>query len=336
MISARLGDLAQSLQLRRANTDLKSQLDRLSTELASGRTADPLTRLGGDVDALSGLETALRMNGAWRDSRNEAALFAGAQQQALERMQDLAMPLGPSLLEAAASNGGARLASTLSDTASRFSAFVSAINGTFAGRSLFSGAATQTPALAPAETILAELDAAVSGAATAADVIAAAEDFFLTPGGGFETLIYQGSDDALAPMPLDGSATVTLGLTAADPALRQSVMHLAIGALMHDGLMAGNSVERKALIGELGNGMLQSGSDIVTLRAGVGTAEARIEEAQARGAAQTASLEMALAELTGVDPFETATRLEQARLQLETVYTLTARLSGMSLAQVLR
>ena len=148
MISARLGDLAQSLQLRRANTDLKSQLDQLSMELASGRSADPLTRLGGDVDALSGLETALRMNAAWSDSRSEAAAFAGAQQLALGRMQDLTGPLGPSLLEAAASNGGARMESTLSDTASRFSAFVSAINGSFAGRSLFSGAATQSPALA--------------------------------------------------------------------------------------------------------------------------------------------------------------------------------------------
>ena len=94
MITARMGDLVQSLQLRRANVDMKSTLDRLSAELATGRSADPLTRLGGDLGALSGLEQSLRMNAAWRDSRNEAAAFAGAQQQALGRMQDLTTSLG--------------------------------------------------------------------------------------------------------------------------------------------------------------------------------------------------------------------------------------------------
>jgi flagellar hook-associated protein 3 FlgL len=336
MISTRVGDLAQHLTLRRANTDLKTTLDQLSAELASGRTADPLTRLGGDLGPLSAIESSMRLNAAWADSRNEASGFASAQQSALEYAQNLTTPVGMALLEASSSADATRLRATLDDTAERFSIFVSTLNSSFAGRSLFSGAATQTVALADADTIRTELGAAVAGAISAADVLAAAEDFFLSAGGGFETLIYQGSADPLAGFALDETTKVSLEVTAADPALREGMMRLGLGALMKDGLLESYPEERKALLEMLGNGLIQSVADVVELRAGVGHAEARIEESQARGAAADAALEMARAALVGIDPYDTATRLEQARVQLETVYTLTARLSGLSLAQVLR
>jgi flagellar hook-associated protein 3 FlgL len=68
------------------------------------------------------------------------------------------------------------------------------------------------------------------------------------------------------------------------------------------------------------------------MRAGIGTLEARIETATARNSAETSALEMARNEIIAVDPYKAATDLSAAQTQLETLYTVTARLSRLSLA----
>ena len=55
-----------------------------------------------------------------------------------------------------------------------------------------------------------------------------------------------------------------------------------------------------------------------------------------RNGAETTSLQIARNGITAVDPYETASRLEATRQQLETLYTLTARISRLSLVDFLR
>ena len=57
------------------------------------------------------------------------------------------------------------------------------LNGQVAGQSLFAGTTTDSPALAPADAILADLDALAAGAADAAAAIAAIDAYFAKPGG---------------------------------------------------------------------------------------------------------------------------------------------------------
>jgi flagellar hook-associated protein 3 FlgL len=58
--------------------------------------------------------------------------------------------------------------------------------------------------------------------------------------------------------------------------------------------------------------------------------------AETRGAAEATSLRMAELDLVAADPFEAAARLEEARLQLEQLYIVTARVARLSLVEVLR
>ena len=68
------------------------------------------------------------------------------------------------------------------------------LNTQVAGQSLFAGVATDRPALAPADAILADLDALTAGAATAADAIAAIDAYFSkSPPGAFYTSGYPAS-----------------------------------------------------------------------------------------------------------------------------------------------
>ncbi len=76
--------------------------------------------------------------------------------------------------------------------------------------------------------------------------------------------------------------------------------------------------------------------DLVTLRARVGTAEAAIERAAVRNGAEATQLEIARNRIIAVDPFRAATELQSLEVQLETLFTITARLSRLKLTDFLR
>ena len=59
-----IGDLAQSLVMRRQNTLLKGQLNNLTQELASGRKSDVGQSLSGDFALLGEFESFGLLSGA--------------------------------------------------------------------------------------------------------------------------------------------------------------------------------------------------------------------------------------------------------------------------------
>jgi flagellar hook-associated protein 3 FlgL len=124
-------------------------------------------------------------------------------------------------------------------------------------------------------------------------------------------------------------------LTAADPAIRDLLEGLALAALVAEGILAGDQVSRAALLKTSGEALLASGNDLATLRAEVGTAEAHIAGTAARNSAEASALEIARGGLIAADPYDTASALEAVQTQIETLYTLTARLSRLSLTDYL-
>ena len=54
-----LGDLAKTYMLRRQNTDLKTDLQRLTAELTTGQANDIGRQVGGDYAQLAGIDAAL-------------------------------------------------------------------------------------------------------------------------------------------------------------------------------------------------------------------------------------------------------------------------------------
>jgi flagellar hook-associated protein 3 FlgL len=81
--------------------------------------------------------------------------------------------------------------------------------------------------------------------------------------------------------------------------------------------------------------LLAAQKPIVELRAGLGALEARVEESATRNATQRTALQIAKSELVGADQYETASRYENARSQLESLYAITARSQRLSLSEFL-
>ncbi|MGR3659915.1 MAG: flagellin [Paracoccaceae bacterium] len=331
-----IGDLSVSYQNRRQNFELKTTLQRLSQELVSGQRADIATIITGDFTPIATLERSLKTTLAYTTVTAEATLLAASMQTALEHIQNTSSELATSLLVAGTSADSLILNTTASDAKSKFGAALSALNVRVADRYAFSGVTTNTPAFADETTILDALQLVVSTETTAQGVKDILDSWFDDAGGGFETIAYTGSDTKLGSIKISSENTVDLSTTAADVAIREVLKGLAMATFMSEGTFSGTPKERTKLAIAAGEKLHSAQYDLTALRANLGSAEASIDNVTANNSAQTAALEIARIDLTVIDPYQVATQLENISTQLEVFYTVTARLSRMSLAEYLR
>lgn len=327
-----VGDMAHGFRLRRHGAELQTHLTRLTTEMTSGVRSDLAAAVAGDFRVLAGIDRSLETLTAYKTATDEAALTTRALQTSLETAQTLAADLAPGLLTAAA--GTPALVDVAADEArQKFAAVVAALNTDIAGRYLLSGAATDRRPISGADNILAALATATTGQTTAAGVEAAAAAWFDAPpgAGGYLDTAYGGTAAPLAPLRIGPGEAAAINVTAADPAIRGLLKGLALGALVAGGQLPSDHAGRAALLGAAGEALIAAGGDMVTLRARIGTVEAGIADAAARNSAEASALGIARAGLIAADPYDTASALEAIRQQIETLHTLTARLSRLSL-----
>ncbi len=336
MHATSIGDLSMAFLTRLNNTRLKVDLQKVSQELASGRTTDLSKATGGDLGSFASIETALKTLSAYDVAAREAGQFVDTLQRSFETVQSQTSDLAPALLLASSAREATLVQSAAVDAKARFETVVSVLNTRLADRAILAGTATSDIALADVETMLADLQTAIAGAATADDVEAAVAAWFDDPGGGFETLGYLGATNDMAPFRIGPDEEAAVGLRADDDNLRDLFKGYAMAALVADDALLGNHDERVALIGKAATQLMAGDKALAEMRAGIGTIEARIDAALAQNGAETAALELARAEIVQVDPYEAATRLQSVETQLETLYTITARLSRLNLAEYLR
>ena len=336
MMTSNVGDMAQAMQLRRQTATVKTDLNRLTLELSSGRKSDLQSALGGQFSPLAGLERSLELNSVYRVSNASAARFAEAQQTALEAIQGTVQSAGPEFLKIASTGEATQLDVTFKNAERQMEQVVAALNTRTGAQAVFAGAATDGPAMASVNDILSALGNALAGLTTPVAISAAADAWFDTPGGGFDTVAYQGSTVPLSGFDIAQGAREDLSLTAADPAIRDALKGFAVAALMGRGLLAGDQTGQRAVLADMGENQVATADKVTALRANIGYAQERIDTARVRSEAEVAGLEQARDALVGVDPYETALRLQEVQVQLEMIYAVTARVSSLSLASVLR
>lgn len=330
-----IGDMAHSLMLRTRSTALKSSMITLTNELATGQTSDVSARLGGDYSYLSDIDYNLSRLGGYAVAASEASLFTSAAQLGLERMQGVAATLGSELLAINPTHIESVRQHTGQQARVGIDTILAALNGSAGGRSLFAGVATDTSPMASTETLITKLRNEVSGMVLTSDILQAVDDWFAV-GGGFKAAMYSGSDQPIAPIQVGASEQVTLSLRADDQEFRSVLRNAAVAVLATDPSLGLYVDAQNALLRVAGEGLLNNDHGLTGLRADMGYAEARIEEASSRNAAARTSLEYARNELLAADPFETASRLEEVQFQLESLYAVTVRTSRLTLLSFLK
>jgi flagellar hook-associated protein 3 FlgL len=331
-----LGDQAQSFQSSRLNTALKLRLTVLTEELSTGRIKDLATHLGGDNRRLADVERLMALTTDYTRAAKEAGQTLSIMQSALATVDQARGKLATETLKLGEVASPSQVSALAGEARQLFGAMVTALNARFGSASVFAGAATDRPALQPAPQMLAALSAAVAGAQTNADVIAAVDSWFDDPAGGFATWGYQGDDGAALSRRIDEGTTLSLPVRADDPAIRDLLKSAALAALADDPGLSLAPAAQGQLLSEAGRRALSGAQPLVGLRGDLGRAEQRVDEATVRQAARHSALNLIHIELTGADNFDTATALQEVQVQLETHYTLTARLSRLNLVEYLR
>lgn len=329
-----MGDLSQSYQLRQQNTSLKQQMIRLTTELATGQIAETRDVLAGNQSYLVDIERNLSLLSGYAIATAEASHFASATQDALGHVAELSASLSGSLIASGTSAIGPSGTDTSQEALSTLNAVIGTLNVDIANRHLFSGVETDRHPLADAATLLSALSTAMSGANTPDEMRAAADNWFDDPGG-FNAVIYQGGSSSIAPFALSETHQTTLDVRATDPALRETLKAAALAALATDPAFNLDLTAQSELFAQTGQSLLNSQTKMIGLRADVGFVEAQIDQATARNASEASSLKFAKAALLDVDPYQTATQLEDVQFQLQSLYSVTVRMSQLSLVNFL-
>lgn len=330
-----IGDMAQTYMIRRQNSELKNTATRLTNELSTGQTTDVAKRFSGDFSIVSSIETSLTSLQSYKSAANEAGQFSTIMQTTLEVVQSQTTAAVSALLLTSNSANQTQIDNTASNVRQKFDAVVSSLNTQAGGRSIFAGAATDGPAIASANVIIAELQIVIAAETTAAGVETAVNTWFDAPGGGYETVGYLGSTTPLVPFKIGAHQEADVSIMATDTEIRDTLKGLALAALVSEGALAGDALEQALLLKNAGAALLSVGDRLTGMRANLGTVEAQIETVSTQTASEISALEIVKTELLSVDPYSAASELEAVQTQLETLYAITARMSRLSLVDFL-
>ena len=329
------GDLAVAYSLRQRNSDLKAEVQKLNEELTTGIAADLTKHLGGSFARLSSVERDMRILDGFKISIAEATQYSEAVQLRLSEIADMSQSFGGDLLTATAANGAAAPVNIAAEARMHFETVVATMNTQSAGRSLFAGDASDRAALIDSADILDEIRTVVGGLTDPVDIRDAIDTWFDDPAG-FELFAYRGSATAIAPFRMSDTIEIGVDVRANDPAIRDVLRTLSYAAISDDTAISLAPIEEMELLRSAAEGLLTAQERIIGLQSSVGLAQEQITGWSVRNASERIGTEYAKSALLQVDPYETATRLEAAQFQMQSLYTVTVRLSQLSLVNFLR
>ncbi|APG48741.1 flagellin [Phaeobacter porticola] len=334
MIMNSYGDMAQHLFLRNRSVGLKNDISTLTQELSSGKTSQLTQKLGGDLTYLSDVERSLDRLKSYKVANTEAALFASSAQNNIALIADNVLELTSDIFAVTTSPNDDTSQQISNQAEMYLTEAIRSLNGEAAGRSLFSGNDTEAQPLADLTTLMSSLATEAAGLTTAPDIVQAVKDWFADPLG-FDAVMYQGSADLMDPVKIGPTEEVTVSLKANDDVFKQTLQSLAIAALVNEPTLTLSSGVKFEMLRSTGVELRESQVQLTQMQSDLGFVEGRIEQTATRNAAAQTSLSIVFNELVQADPYETATRLEEAQFQLESLFTVTARTSQLSLMRFL-
>ncbi|TRW95962.1 hypothetical protein FNJ84_14030 [Paracoccus sp. M683] len=333
-----VGDQARAFVLQSQSARLRNTLQVLTDELSSGIVADRAGRVSGNTTQLHHFETQIALLNQYKSAGAEAAASAEAIQNILGALQKDAAEFNATLLTSDATKGVGHVPLRVAEAQGLFETAVGRLNSSIAGLHLFSGLATDTPALIEPDLILDEIKTLTAGMTTAADVEAAITGWFdASPGGGgFLDFAYRGTMGEPRLAQIADDRVIAFATSAATPAIRELLKSYALTAVADSGAIAADSTAQLRLIERTGEKLRSNDGALLDEMGRVGLLESLADRFSTEHTNALAIAEIGRANLITADPFQTATALQEVQTQMQTLYTLTARLSGLRLVEYLR
>ena len=333
-----IGDQARAYTLQNSSLRLKNTLHTLTDEMTSGRVSDVAQRLGGNTTEISGIESRLRVLKEYQQVNGEVAHRLDSMQIVIRTIQSSATSLSDDLLLNATAASGLVIKTQSHQAADAFRAAVGHLNIEVGGRYLFGGIETDHAPLRDGQRILDELITRTASLTTAGDIEQFVSNWFDAPagGGGFVDFAYLGSQGNTQGVAITEQDQVVLNVDATHPAVVSTLKGLSMTVLSSHGAIDGQLSEQRALLHSSSLVLLGAAHSLTSTQSQLGLSEDRVARAEARNSSALLSLETARNTITSADPFETASALAEVQTQMETLYSITARLSNLKLVDYLR
>lgn len=325
-----VGDMTSQFTAMRNGGAIKTELSRLGQQLSTGRVEDVTAHLNGQTTRFSGINHSMTRLDGYLQTSSETSQMLSGMQSVLQRVDLLRSESSQQMLLITPASQPTQVDETARAARGSFDAMISTLNTRLADRALMGGIHVEGPPLASANDMLANLQAFVGGALTPTGIIAAVEFWFDDPAGGFSTMAYLGDTGDPVQKRISENNMMSVNARADDPAIKETLKAAALAALAHE--LPGITPDVKSdLLQESGLRLYAGGSDLVAIQARIGIIEETVERTSVEMTAQRTALAITKNELISADPFDTASRLQAVQLQLETHYTVTARMSQLSL-----
>lgn len=336
MIMVGQSDLASMMNRSGQTATTKAELAVASMELSSARKNNLLSASAGDLGQLFAIDRSISELDVQTNAIHLASGKAALTQKALGNIYENLVDFGPQLLSAV-ERGDAQSFTLISrDARLALGAVTTSLNARYGRHSVFSGADVDATAIASADAIISDISTIVAGVPDSAAALTAIDEYFYSPGGGFENNAFLGGVADAPSLHHESGEMIAYAQRADSQEIRGTIRALVIAVVASDAPNFVGTPDQVDLLREAGTAAIAATGDITRVRETLGFAEGRIEAAQARTRAMSDVFSLERAAIVSADPFEAATRFEALQTQLQTIYTVTSRLSKLSLTNFLR
>mgnify|MGYP001499118566 CR=1 FL=1 len=329
---------------------LKMQLElvKVNKEVVTGRTADAGLHLGARTGQSVSLERDIARLKGIMDSNELVLARLSATQAGLTTLTETAQAFQSTMT--AASSGAVENSILLSEAKTAIVKMTGVLNSSLNGENLFAGINTDVQpfndffaAGSPARTAMESAFVTQFGFAitdpaastlTAADITSFLETVmepqFL--GSDWNTN-WSNATDATITARITLTDTTSASVSANEVGIRKLAAAAAYVAVFLDGNLS--DLARDAVIASSMSMIGQAVSDLAQTQARTGILEQRVTAASERLSMQVDIFTGKVNDLVGIDPYEASTRVQTLLAQIETAYTLTNRISQLSLVRYL-
>lgn len=327
--------ISSAMQLTVSNA--QTEITKLQTEAVTGTYADVGLELGTRTSTSVDYNRESSRLQSIMDSNSIAEQRMDASQLAMENMSASAQTLLNSVIALSGNTDASSLSVAKTTAMSTLENFVSYSNTSVNGEFLFSGINTDVQTLSDTfiTDITDDFNAAFStqfpdpSSVTADDMKAFLADYQ----DGLDWSSWTGASETTMSSRVSTSETVSTSTTANSDGFKNLVLASVISSqLVNSGLNA----SALAVVNDTTTSLAGSAiSGIDTQRAQIGLSQERVEKANTYMSAQKTIIDTQLNNLVGVDTYEASTRLTTLLNQVETSYTITSKIQGLSLVNYL-
>ena len=329
-----ISDLARSYQLRVSQSSLKAKLATLTEENTTGVKADIPRALNGDLQAITQIEARISQLSTYATSITQAETRLAGMQTALDSIRTQAAD-GVTLMSEALTSSEAGLQLHIDKAPEQLRGIIATLNTTVGGRYVFSGTSTDRAPVVDYDTMMDQIATAVGGATTPDTILARIDAYFdgAAGDGGYADTGFQGGEGSTL-VAVDAQKTLRTDLTAGSGEIRAALKGFAVMAYLSEqgGL---DDQTARALTQAAGERMVAAEGGLISAAGNLGVQEGIAAKLRTANCAESSTLSLARNNLVLVDPYETATALKEVEANLETLYTVTSRLSKLSLMSYL-